>query len=564
MPVRYVPAIAAAIADHCQTRPLWNLSLGPFMAVMAARIDDDARFSTVDSREQLDVHEFLKIYLAALLTDNDVEPLVELGKQFIRILTLRKDTRSLIQFTNFVFKQFTLSPPAMSVALSKICVEANFKLHVTANTSIHELRQKTEGYYDFPQEIFALFDRYAQNLSLPKQLCFVFLTDNYFTNFCAWVSVFSASTGNSAHLLVIAIGPNLAKNVTQTLTENRLKNFTMLEFCPSRSLTPSGNGGNLFNLWYFNISVIRHLISFGHDVVYSDLDSFWLKDFFLDWNSPPLSIVDLLFMPTSDMPKYAVDQWGSTPCAGFFACRASDGMARFLSAWTNNVEIMFDDQIALAQMLLHTNATWKEGGHEGPNWKVTAFCPPAFDTAGEADFVKISLLEPSYAKRVGSPNPSTMHGATIWHPRWATMTHEHPKILRALVKLALDKAERPASRQEKAMSDFIETPREVNPVRPNLALGKPALQSSTSKWSRSQVPADDAAGANNGKISGEAGFHTAKEINPWWQVDLQDDFIIYKIDIYNRRKNAERLRNFRVLEISGWKILADNSLEIRS
>jgi FkbM family methyltransferase len=83
---------------------------------------------------------------------------------------------------------------------------------------------------------------------------------------------------------------------------------------------------------------------------------------------------------------------------------------------------------------------------------------------------------------------------------------------------------------------------------PNLALNKPALQSSTSIWSSSYKPEEDAGGANNGQISRLYAFHTAYETNPWWQVDLEDEFAIRKVVLYNRRDCAERLRYFSILK----------------
>jgi FkbM family methyltransferase len=81
----------------------------------------------------------------------------------------------------------------------------------------------------------------------------------------------------------------------------------------------------------------------------------------------------------------------------------------------------------------------------------------------------------------------------------------------------------------------------------NLALNKPALQSSTSVWSSSSNPEADARGANNGQISRHYGFHTAYESNPWWQVDLQHEFLIRKVVLYNRQEYAQRLRYFSIL-----------------
>ena len=82
---------------------------------------------------------------------------------------------------------------------------------------------------------------------------------------------------------------------------------------------------------------------------------------------------------------------------------------------------------------------------------------------------------------------------------------------------------------------------------PNLALNKPALQSTASRWGRSSVAEEDARSANNGSVSGELGFHTDKEQDPWWQVDLQAAFFIRKILIFNRRDEASRLVHFSIL-----------------
>lgn len=81
----------------------------------------------------------------------------------------------------------------------------------------------------------------------------------------------------------------------------------------------------------------------------------------------------------------------------------------------------------------------------------------------------------------------------------------------------------------------------------NLAMDKPALQSSTSEWSSSRLPEEDARGANNGNISGDMGFHTDREQNPWWQVNLEDEFLIRRVVIYNRQHEAQRLKRFSLL-----------------
>jgi len=85
-------------------------------------------------------------------------------------------------------------------------------------------------------------------------------------------------------------------------------------------------------------------------------------------------------------------------------------------------------------------------------------------------------------------------------------------------------------------------------LAPNRALNCPATQSSVSEWSRYPTPEADARGANNGRITGGAGFHTAFEDSPWWQVDLGSAFAISRAVIYNRMDHRERCTR---LSISG-------------
>jgi hypothetical protein len=82
----------------------------------------------------------------------------------------------------------------------------------------------------------------------------------------------------------------------------------------------------------------------------------------------------------------------------------------------------------------------------------------------------------------------------------------------------------------------------------NVALGKPATQSSTSRWSRYPTRAADAGGAVNGSITGLFSFHTDWEADPWWMVDLEMDCPIRQIRIYNRLDHIGRSRS---LVVSG-------------
>jgi hypothetical protein len=76
----------------------------------------------------------------------------------------------------------------------------------------------------------------------------------------------------------------------------------------------------------------------------------------------------------------------------------------------------------------------------------------------------------------------------------------------------------------------------------NLALGKPAQQSSTYSGA---YPASN--GVDGRKDDGSM-FHTGIERNPWWQVDLQGNYALSYIMLYNRTGCcAERERTVQVL-----------------
>jgi hypothetical protein len=77
--------------------------------------------------------------------------------------------------------------------------------------------------------------------------------------------------------------------------------------------------------------------------------------------------------------------------------------------------------------------------------------------------------------------------------------------------------------------------------------GRPSRSSSTSQWSWSSNPELEASGANDGRLNGCCGFHTAHEANPWWQVDLSTRHAIDSVVIYNRLDQATRCVDFDIL-----------------
>ncbi len=81
----------------------------------------------------------------------------------------------------------------------------------------------------------------------------------------------------------------------------------------------------------------------------------------------------------------------------------------------------------------------------------------------------------------------------------------------------------------------------------DVALNKPATQSSVSMWSEGRTAEQDASRANSGFLADDYAFHTLPETDPWWQVDLGGLFRIHNVILLNRRTSSERLRHFAIL-----------------
>lgn len=87
------------------------------------------------------------------------------------------------------------------------------------------------------------------------------------------------------------------------------------------------------------------------------------------------------------------------------------------------------------------------------------------------------------------------------------------------------------------------------------AEGRPPASSAAAKaeWirllinrSRGDVEAD-AAGAVDGIKDGGFGFHTERQANPWWQVDLQQSYVLDRVLVFNRSTARERARHLVLL-----------------
>jgi len=91
-------------------------------------------------------------------------------------------------------------------------------------------------------------------------------------------------------------------------------------------------------------------------------------------------------------------------------------------------------------------------------------------------------------------------------------------------------------------------PRQPDIFRPwiDLAHGKPATQSSISRWSHGGSTEEDAARANREPLPDDFAFCTDTEADPWWQVDLLEICVVERIEIINRLQAPARFTRFRI------------------
>nr|WP_242012068.1 glycosyltransferase 61 family protein [Acetobacter oeni] len=84
----------------------------------------------------------------------------------------------------------------------------------------------------------------------------------------------------------------------------------------------------------------------------------------------------------------------------------------------------------------------------------------------------------------------------------------------------------------------------------NIALNRPATQSSISVWSAETTPEREAERGVNGIVDAKNWFQTKLEDQPWWQVDLGAQFTLYSIRIFNRTGTTDVMARVAALGIA--------------
>jgi F5/8 type C domain len=141
----------------------------------------------------------------------------------------------------------------------------------------------------------------------------------------------------------------------------------------------------------------------------------------------------------------------------------------------------------------------------------------------------IALLDPSHPYRALLTGDAFLHALPyIHHTLWRTRDDQGRRRVVAIMRQSTDAA-------------YL---RLHGLDGNNLALGKPATQSSNGEWS---LRPDEANGAVTGPVSGHFTFHTAAEERPWWTVDLLANQLVGLVRVFNRMDIAWRANVLEVL-----------------
>jgi len=179
MNLRFSPRVASAIANRCAGQSVYQVDFADLLAEVTKSDETWHSAVPVESDREYSLVEFIGTYLSALFLSPPSDDIIDFASNVVRHFAAARDVDGLVALTNYIFKSLTLSPPAIGDEdFCRWCVEANFKLHVTANLAIHFIRSRGADYYQFSHQIDDFLSNTRRD-KFPKRLCFVFTTESY-------------------------------------------------------------------------------------------------------------------------------------------------------------------------------------------------------------------------------------------------------------------------------------------------------------------------------------------------------------------------------------------------
>jgi hypothetical protein len=424
--IRYNGPLAGLLESHFADKSLHEVH--PREALQSSQSQSGVPDTSMGGADvaALSVQQFLQILFSAVPHSLEFGGIIGWSRLFLGELGRRGDVNALIAVSNYIFKSLCLNVSGLPVLLADRTLRVFQELHYWANIEIHNIRTKDLEYYRVPITLDAALETLELD-SAGDTVAFTFFNERYLENFVIWLDLYRRNDPHGKHLMVLAIGQSFATKVSAICRQKGANSVNVVEWDPPFPLSVSGNGSDLSFLWYIKVHVASNLVGRGLRVVYSDLDAYWMKDFFSTWEGIRATTpADLLLSPTHDMPPTAVVRWSFAPCAGFFCVEPTHGAKEFLRDWRRMTEIMYDDQIALSELLFRCSVVWNM-------IDTSNICLTGNTMSASGQPTSFAVLRPATAKRVGVADPRTIGGATIWHPRWVMNPDQHKEVVQSLV-----------------------------------------------------------------------------------------------------------------------------------
>ena len=211
---------------------------------------------------------------------------------------------------------------------------------------------------DVPANIVTSIEQAANSIAQAgcRRVILIMMTANYIENLELWMNCLRTTQKKTERILLLCLDKE--PDQLRALVRESELDITIARL-NANSLTRIGNGRSLCFIWYLKILATSILINNGLDVIYSDLDSFWIDDTAEMLRSIE-SRADLVFMTADDMPLISGIQLGTTASCGFFLAFARKQTQVFISKWLEATGRMLDDQIGLAQVLLENGIQWEQ------------------------------------------------------------------------------------------------------------------------------------------------------------------------------------------------------------
>lgn len=313
----------------------------------------------------------------------------------IRLLQNNKSIEELISFNKTFLKGLSLKIlPGLDEGSQKEVVRIAYGCHHRLNSYIYDNHPPQALEKTVLTKISDSINS-LQRESGGRNICLMLVTNSYLKNLELWLSCTSKTQSYQGRILLACLdGCEVETKLLCSQYQNL--DIQILPLNPD-NLSINGNCRNLSFIWHYKALLTHKLLKAGFNVIYSDLDSFWMQDI-----NPLIkqlqSDSDWSLMIHDNMPLISYIDFGITAGCGFFYVVSKPSTIKLSKRWLKNTKVMLDDQIGFYEMLSSAKISWEVT-------RKNFISHTAHTKTGNNDkSVLISLISKSAVKRLGTVN----------------------------------------------------------------------------------------------------------------------------------------------------------------